>query len=409
LTTPRCRSCGELLVHTVVDLGSQPLSNAYLEPDRTGDERTYPLHARFCERCFLVQVDDVVPPDEIFSDYAYFSSYSDTWVAHARRFVDDAVQRFELDASSFVVELASNDGYLLSRFVELGVPVLGIEPAANVAEVAVQRGVPTDVRFFGTDTARDVARSMSQADLIVANNVLAHVPDLNDFVGGMAALLAPAGTISIEVPHLLCLVRDVEFDTIYHEHFSYFSLMAAREVFERHGLRIVDVQPLRSHGGSLRIFLAHASAERSVTPAVGRILDDERAAGLDRADGFAGFANRTAACRDGLVEFLTAARAAGRRVVGYGAAAKGNTLLNYAHIGPTLLEYVADRNPRKQGRLLPGSHVPIVDPSRLELDRPDDILILPWNLRDEILEQFAPLRDRGCRFLVAVPAIEVVG
>jgi SAM-dependent methyltransferase len=409
VNTVLCRSCGAALVHTVVDLGAQPLSNSYVAPDRVGEERTYPLHARFCERCFLVQVEDVVPPDEIFTDYAYFSSVSDSWVAHARRFVDTAIRRFSLDASSFVVELASNDGYLLSRFVELGIPVLGVEPAANVAAIAIERGVPTDVRFFGADSAADIARRQSCADLIIGNNVLAHVPDLNDFVRGLALLLAPAGTISIEVPHLLSLVREVQFDTIYHEHFSYFSLLAARAAFERHGLRVVDVDLLRTHGGSLRIFVTHTSAGKPVQPMVDQVVDQERAAGLDRADGFAGFAKRTLACRDGLLDFLNAARSEGRRVVAYGAAAKGNTLLSYAGVGPDLLEYVADRSPHKQGRLLPGSHIPIVGPDRLAADRPDDILILPWNLRDEILDQLQDLRGRGCRFVVAVPEIEVVG
>jgi hypothetical protein len=275
--------------------------------------------------------------------------------------------------------------------------------------VAIERGVPTDIRFFGAASAADVARRHSRADLIIGNNVLAHVPDLNDFVQGLAELLAPAGTISIEVPHLLCLVREVQFDTIYHEHFSYFSLLAARAVFERHGLCIVDVEPLRTHGGSLRIFAAHASEETRVAPIVDDVINEERAAGLDRADGFASFAERTRACRDGLLDFLVTAKSQGRQVVGYGAAAKGNTLLNYAGVRSDLLAYVADRSPHKQGRLLPGSHVPIVSPARLASDAPDDILILPWNLRDEILGQLGHLRCQGSRFVVAVPEIEIVG
>jgi len=408
MTVPQCRSCGDPLVCTVVDLGRQPLSNAYLDPGCIADERTYPLHARFCERCFLVQVEDAVPPDDIFTDYAYFSSFSDSWVAHARQFVHAAADRFDLGPSSFVVEIASNDGYLLSHFAELGVPVLGIEPAANVAAVAIERGVPTDVRFFGSHTAAELVERGRPADLIVANNVLAHVPDLNDFVQGLSTLLEPGGTISIEVPHLLRLVRETQFDTIYHEHFSYFSLLSAGEVFERHGLRIVDVERLRTHGGSLRMFVAHAGSDRRVTPVVGEILEEERSAGLDRADGFTGFAARVEACREALVDFLVGARREGRRVVGYGAAAKGNTLLNYAHVGPDLLEYVIDRSPHKQGRLLPGSRVPVVDPARLDRDQPDDILILPWNLRDEIVDQLARVREWGGRFVVAVPSIEVI-
>jgi len=409
MTSPHCRSCGAPLTRTVVDLGRQPLSNAYLEPDQVADERTYPLHARFCERCFLVQVDDVVPPEEIFGDYAYFSSFSDSWVSHAQQFVKTAVDRFGLGPSSFVVEIASNDGYLLAHLVEAGVPVLGIEPAANVAAVAVERGVPTDVRFFGLDTATDLAERGPLADLIIANNVFAHVPDLNDFVRGLGALLHPDGTISIEVPHLLCLVRDVQFDTIYHEHFSYYSVLAARNVLGRHGLKIVDVERLSTHGGSVRIFAAHERSGRAVSPAVEHVLREERDAGLDRPDGFDGFADRVAACRRGLLDYLVSSAASGRRVVGYGAAAKGNTLLNYAGVGPDLLEYVADRSPHKQGRLLPGSHIPIVDPSRLDRDRPDDILILPWNLRDEVVDQLARARDWGSRFVVAVPEIEFIG
>jgi SAM-dependent methyltransferase len=385
-------------VHTVLDLGPQPLANAYLERDRVADERMYPLHARFCERCFLVQVEDVVPPEEIFTDYAYFSSFSDTWVAHSRCFVHAAIDRLALGSSSFVVEIASNDG----------VPVLGIEPAANVAAVAIERGIPTDIRFFGSDTAADLIGKYGPADLIVANNVLAHVPDLNDFVRGLATLLSPNGTISIEVPHLLCLVREVQFDTIYHEHFSYFSLLAARSVLERHGLTIVDVERLATHGGSLRISAANTGSGRSVAPVVEEVLAEERSVLLDRPEGFIGFGERVEACRQGLVEYLEAAERDGRRVVGYGAAAKGNTLLNYAHVGPNLLEYVADRSPHKQGRLLPGTHLLVVDPTCLDRDQPDDILILAWNLRDEIIHQLARVREWGGRFVIAVPSIEVI-
>ncbi|MDP9074842.1 MAG: class I SAM-dependent methyltransferase [Actinomycetota bacterium] len=404
-----CRSCGNVGARTVVDLGLQPLSNAYLAADEVAEERVYPLHARFCRHCYLVQVDDVVAADDIFTDYAYFSSYSDSWVAHARQFAHEAAQRFALGPSSFVVEIASNDGYLLSHFQELGVPVLGIEPARNVAVVAIERGVPTDVRFFGLSTATDLVCRGMQADLIVANNVLAHVPDLNDFVRGLAKLLATAGSISIEVPHLLRLVQETQFDTIYHEHFSYFSLLAARQVLERHGLHIFDVQRLATHGGSLRIFAGHAASGRKVTERVEDILAEERAAGLDRYEGFAGFAGQVEACRDGLVRYLSAACRDGRKVVGYGAAAKGNTLLNYAGVGPQWLEYVADRSPHKQGRLLPGTHLPVVDPVQLDRDRPDDILILPWNLRDEIVDQLSRARGWGARFVTAVPAIEVIG
>jgi SAM-dependent methyltransferase len=409
VTSPPCRSCGSPLRHTVVDLGQQPLANAYLEPGKEIVETTFPLRARFCETCFLVQVDDVESPSNIFSDYAYFSSVSETWVEHARRFVEAAMTRFGLSRDSLVVEIASNDGYLLSHFVERGVPVVGVEPAANVAAVAVEKGVPTEVAFFGEATAADLVARYRKADLIVANNVLAHVPDLNDFVRGLAALLAPEGTISIEVPHLLHLVREVQFDTIYHEHFSYFSLLAVQATLERHNLRIVDVERLTTHGGSLRIYAVHASSGVPVAPVVGEILAEERSADLDRPDGFTGFAARVAACRESLLAFLIAAKRDGRRVVGYGAAAKGNTFLNYAGVGPDLLEYVVDLSPHKQGRLLPGSHIPVLAPEHLDQDQPDDILILPWNLRAEIMSQLARVREWGGRFVIAIPTIEVVG
>jgi hypothetical protein len=406
---PVCRSCGASIRHTVVDLGCQPLSNAYIDsvkPDEA--ERVYPLHARFCEQCFLVQVDDVVPPDRIFTDYAYFSSVSESWVSHASRFADEAVRRLRLGGESFVVEIASNDGYLLSNFVAVGIPSLGIEPAANVAAVAVERGVPTEVRFFGPEVAADLVRDRRHADLIVANNVLAHVPDLNGFVDGLAVLLGPCGTISIEIPHLLQLIRGTQFDTIYHEHFSYFSLLAANEVFRRHGLRIADVEPLSTHGGSIRVSVVHERSARATDSRVQAMFDEERAAGLHRYEGFAGFAGRVEACRDALVDFLVTARLEGRRVVGYGAAAKGNTLLNYARVGPELLEFVADRSPHKQGRLLPGSHIPVVHPFQIELVQPDEILILPWNLKDEIVDQLAYVRRWGGRLIVAVPSVETV-
>jgi SAM-dependent methyltransferase len=408
MTDLRCRACDEALTVTVVDLGLQPLSNAYVEPGTEGDEKRYPLHARFCETCNLVQVDDVVPPEEIFSDYAYFSSYSDSWVEHARRFTEMAIDRFDIGPDRFVVEIASNDGYLLKHFVERGVPVLGIEPADNVAEVARAAGVPTESRFFGAATAADVAATGGRADLVVANNVLAHVPDLNDFVAGLALLVAADGVVSIEVPHLLRLVEGVEFDTIYHEHYSYFSLLAASWVLERHGLRVFDVEELPTHGGSLRILATPSAANRETTSRVAAVEAAERAALLDRTDGFVGFARRTEACRDELRSFLEAARDGGDVVVAYGAAAKGNTLLNYAGVTPDPVAYVADRNPHKQGRLLPGSHIPVVGPEQIDLDRPPLVLILPWNLRTEITAQLDHVRGWGGRFVVAVPAIEVI-
>ncbi|MFN8039400.1 MAG: class I SAM-dependent methyltransferase [Acidimicrobiales bacterium] len=406
MTAPRCRSCGEALEVTVVDLGEQPLANSYLEPSRVDDEQRFPLHARLCVACGLVQVDDVVPPEHIFSDYAYFSSYSPSWVEHSRRHAEASIERLHLGAGDLVVEVASNDGYLLQWFVAAGVPVLGIEPAANVAEVARAAGVPTEVAFFGRETAIDVRRRHGPARLVVANNVLAHVPDLNDFIAGLAVVLADDGLVTIEFPHLLNLVRETQFDTIYHEHFSYFSLLAARGALGRHGLEVVDVEELATHGGSLRLHVAHAGT-RPVEPAVEALLERERQAALDRPEGFADFARRVEACRASLRELLDTCRDDGRTVVAYGAAAKGNTLLNHAGVGPDDIAYVVDRNPHKQGLLLPGSHLEVRDPAEVDRDRPDLLLVLPWNLLAEITEQMAGIRTWGGRFVTAVPTVVV--
>ena len=404
----RCRSCGGHIDATVLDLGQQPLSNSYVDPGHEADERRYPLCAVLCTGCGLVQVADVVAPEDIFSDYAYFSSFSDSWVEHAARFAEAAEARFGLGPDSLVVEIASNDGYLLQHFAGAGIGVLGVEPAANVAEVARAKGIETEVAFFGVELARRLLDRGVRADLIVGNNVLAHVPDLNDFIGGIADLLADDGVVSIEVPHLLRLVEGTQFDTIYHEHFSYFSLTAARAAFGRHGLDVFDVEELPTHGGSLRIFACRAgSGTWATTDAVERVLVAEREARLTEPEGFTGFGQRVQACCEGLARFLGEQKAAGARVAAYGAAAKGNTLLNAVGVTADLLEYVVDRNPRKQGRLLPGSHVPIRDVEHLLGDRPDLVLILPWNLRIEIAEQMAGIRDWGGRFVVAVPEIEV--
>jgi SAM-dependent methyltransferase len=409
---PTCRSCGAALRDTFLDLGLQPLANSFLTRDELarGAERRYPLHARVCAKCLLVQVDDAVPPAEIFSDYAYFSSYSETWLDHAASFAGLARRRLELGPESLVLEIASNDGYLLRNFVADGVPVLGVEPAANVAEVAVEAGVPTEVAFFGCELAEELVGRGVAADLVVANNVLAHVPDLDDFVSGLARVLKPEGVVSIEVPHLLRMVEGTEFDTIYHEHFSYFSLLSARDALSRRGLRVFDVEELPTHGGSLRLWASREDAPTcwSETAAVGRVLDDERAAGLDSLDGYGSFAPRVERLLNDLRAFLRDAKASGSRVVAYGAAAKGNTLLNAAEITTGEVRYVVDRNPHKQGRFLPGSHLPIFEPDHVRRDRPDYLLLLPWNLRDEIVEQMADVREWGCRFVVPVPGLEVV-
>jgi SAM-dependent methyltransferase len=407
-----CRSCGTPLSHTFLDLGLQPLANSFLTREQVerGAERRFPLHARVCSECLLVQVDHAVPPEEIFSDYAYFSSYSETWLEHAAHFAGLARERIGLDGDSLVVEVASNDGYLLRNFVAAGVPVLGVEPAGNVAEVALHAGIPTEVAFFGREVADGLAARGVTADLIVANNVLAHVPDLDDFISGLARVLKPEGVLSIEVPHLLRMIERTEFDTIYHEHFSYFSLLSARDALAQRGLRIFDADELETHGGSLRLWVSHADAAGrwQETAAVGRVLDEELAAGLDTLDGYAGFSTSVARLLGDLRTFLEEAKADGSRIAAYGAAAKGNTLLNAAGVTTDDVAYVVDRSPHKQGHFLPGSHLPVLEPDHVRRDRPAFLMVLPWNLKDEITAQMADVRKWGCRFVLPVPRLELV-
>jgi SAM-dependent methyltransferase len=406
---PACRSCGAPLTRTFADLGSTPLANSYVEADALGrPDPVYPLHARVCDRCFLVQVEDAVPPEAIFSHYAYFSSYATSWVEHARRYAVTAVGRLGLSPSSLVVEIASNDGYLLQHFVAAGIPVLGVEPAANVAAAAAARGVPTEVAFFGRATAERLAAAGRHADLMVSNNVLAHVPDINDFVSGVPVLLKPRGVWTIEFPHLLNLIEQVQFDTIYHEHYSYLSLLTVEALFARHGLVVFDVEELPTHGGSLRVHAGHAAAGHPEGEGLRRVRAKEAAAGLDRPETYDGFGPRVAAIRDGLLSFLAAERDAGRTVAAYGAAAKGNTMLNVCGVDTGLIAYVVDRNPAKQGRWLPGSRLPIHPPERILETRPHTVLILPWNLRGEIMAEMAAVRGWGGRFAVAVPRLEIV-
>jgi SAM-dependent methyltransferase len=409
-TLPACRFCGAGLQHTFVDLGMSPLCESYVPPERVNAmEPFYPLHAKVCESCLLVQLEEFVTADEIFSEYAYFSSYSDSWVEHARTYVEMAVERFGLDDSSLVMELASNDGYLLQHVVKRGIPALGIEPAANVAEVARERGIDTIVEFFGRDLARRLAAEGRVADLLAANNVMAHVPDLNDFVGGIAIVLAPDGVATIEVPHLLRLVESNQFDTIYHEHFSYFSLLSARKVLEAHGLQLFDVDELRSHGGSLRLYAQlAATGRRAVTSRVTELAQRERALGFDTLEGHGSFSRQVNETKWNLLEFLIARRREGKRIAGYGAPGKGNTLLNFCGIRTDLLEYTVDRNPYKQGQFLPGTHIPIKHPDALQQDRPDYILILPWNLKQEIVEQLDYARAWGAQFVVPIPEVQVL-
>lgn len=405
--TSSCRFCAAPLSSVFVDLGMSPLANSYLSPEQgNGMEPFYPLRALVCDRCFLVQLEEFETPQHIFGDYAYFSSYSTTWLDHASRYVESTTERFGLDESSHVVEIASNDGYLLQYFHERQIPVLGIEPAANVAKVALQKGIPTLVEFFGVETARSLAEE-SKADLLLGNNVLAHVPDLNDFVGGMKALLADGGQITMEFPHLLRLVEDNQWDTIYHEHFSYFSFTTVSKVFEAHGLRLFDVEELPTHGGSLRIFGCHADDPRGQEPRAAELLERERRDGYTGLDLYTGYAHRVADEKRQILERLIALKRDGLRIVGYGAPAKGNTLLNYCGIRTDFLDYTCDLNPHKQGHLLPGTHIPIRPPDVLREDRPDVVLILPWNLKDEIVDQLSFIREWGGRFAARAPDLQI--
>ncbi len=405
-----CRSCDAPLQVTFCDLGMSPMANSYVAvADASAAERFYPLHAYVCSQCLLVQLQQFESPAEIFSDYAYFSSYSTSWVEHARIYVDDVVDRFGLGADHLAVEVASNDGYLLQHFAPHGVGTLGIEPAANVAAVAREHGIETHVGFFGTELAEQLVADGRRADLLIGNNVLAHVPDLNDFVGGLATLLADGGRITMEFPHLLQLIRHVEFDTIYHEHFCYFSLLAVSQVFRRHGLRIFDVRELPTHGGSIRIYACHdADAAQPTLDSVPALLAVERADGLDRLATYEAFGQQVLEVKRSLWRFLADATERGATVVGYGAPAKGNTLLNYCGVGADLLAYTVDRSPYKQGFLLPGTRIPILPPEHIAETQPDYVLILPWNLRDEIAEQMAHVREWGGQFVVPIPATTVL-
>lgn len=402
-----CRFCGRPLARTFVDLGVSPLANSYLEPaDLQKAERFYPLRVYVCEGCLLVQLPEAESPEAIFSDYAYFSSFSESWLRHAERYAAAVTARFGLGPQSRVVEIASNDGYLLRFFKERGIPVLGIEPAGNVAAAAEALGIPTRVRFFGEAFARELAAEGIRADLLAGNNVLAHVPALNDFVAGLAVLLAPGGVLTLEFPHLLRLMDETQFDTIYHEHFSYFSFATVRRVCAAHGIDLFDVEELSTHGGSLRIFGCHAG-ERPEEPRVADLLAREAAAGLDRLDGYRPFDRKVQALKRGFLRFLIEAQEAGKTVVGYGAPAKGNTLLNYCGVREDLVAYTVDRSPHKQGRYLPGTRIPIHAPEKIRETRPDYVLILPWNLRDEIAGQMADIAEWGGRFVVAVPEVRV--
>ena len=405
-----CRFCGRHLEVTFVDLGMSPLCESFLPAERLRHmEPFYPLNVFVCDSCFLVQLDEYVSPDAIFRDYAYFSSYSTSWLDHAKRYVDKMVEQLALTPDSHVVEVASNDGYLLQYFLPHGIRPLGIEPAGNVAREAEAKGVPTLVEFFTTDLAQGMVREGRGADLIIGNNVLAQVPDLQDFVKGLKILLRPGGVITLEFPHLLRLMDGNQFDTIYHEHFSYFSLLTAEKIFAAHGLTVFDVEELPTHGGSLRLYLRHTEEETpSVTARVGRLRVLEQERELDQLSGYRSFAAQVEKTKRDLLRFLIDAKEQGKSIAGYGAPGKGNTLLNYCGIRTDLLEYTVDRNPHKWGMFLPGTHIPVYAPERIAETQPDYVLILPWNLKEEIAAQLEYVRSWGGRLVIPIPEVQVI-
>ncbi len=405
---PQCRFCKSQLSITFADLGMSPFSNSYVPAERLATmEPFYPLHAYVCAECLLVQLEEFESPQAIFQDYAYFSSYSDSWLQHARDYVSMMTDRFHFDRNSRVVEIASNDGYLLQYFVQRDVPVLGIEPAANVAQVAVARGIPTETCFFGTEMALRMVVERRQADLLLGNNVLAHVPDINDFVGGMKLALAPDGIITMEFPHLLRLIEQNQFDTIYHEHFSYLSLLTVERIFAAHGLRLFDVEELSTHGGSIRIFASHAGRGPAASGRVEALKQIEVEHGLRDLDTYRRFDARVKETKRKLLTFLVQAKQANKKIVAYGVPAKGNTLLNYCGVRSDFIDFTVDRSPHKQNRFLPGTHIAILHPDELKRARPDYLLILPWNLRQEIMQQTSFIRQWGGQFVVPIPEVHI--
>lgn len=404
-----CRFCKAPLVNSFADLGMSPLANSYLPAEKlSGMEAFYPLHAYVCSECYLVQLEEFESPQAIFSDYAYFSSYSESWLRHAKGYVDNMMRRYDINHSWLVVEIASNDGYLLQYFKEKSVPVLGIEPAENVAKVAEQKGIPSISKFFGTKTAQELAASGKQADLLIGNNVLAHVPDLNDFVAGLKVLLKPNGIVTLEFPHLLKLMEQNQFDTIYHEHFSYFSFITVEKVLKAHGLVPFDVEELSTHGGSLRIFAKHTTdTTKPITQNVHGLRETERLAGITKLDSYALFAEQVRQTKRKLLAFLIEAKREGHSIVAYGAPAKGNTLLNYCGIRTDFIDYTVDASPHKQNHFLPGTHLAIHAPEHIAQTKPDYVLILPWNLREEIMDKMAHIRGWGGRFVVPIPELQI--
>ncbi|HOD12713.1 MAG TPA: class I SAM-dependent methyltransferase [Candidatus Omnitrophota bacterium] len=405
----KCRFCNTELSHLFVSLGSSPFSNVYLRKEQLcNKENFYPLDVFVCERCFLVQLQQFESPDNIFSDYAYFSSYSDTWLKHSEEYVDKMAKLFGINKSSQVIEIASNDGYLLQYFVKKGVPVLGVEPARNVAKVARQKGIPTESTFFGVETAKRLLAEGKSADLLLGNNVLAHVPDLNDFVEGLKILLKPDGIITMEFPHLVRLVEGNQFDTIYHEHFSYFSFITVTKIFEAHGLSIFDVEELPTHGGSLRIYAKHRdNKKKKISSRVSELKKEEVDAGYACLDLYLDFKQKVKAAKRDILDFLIKAKREKKVVVGYGAPAKGNTLLNYCGVRNDFIDYTVDRSPHKQGHYLPGTHIFIDKPERIRKTKPDYVIILPWNIKEEVMEQMSFIRKWGGKFVTLIPGVVI--
>ncbi len=407
--TFNCRFCNESLKHIFLDLGKSPLSNSFLKKELLNQpEQFYPLCVYVCDKCFLVQLPEYENPENIFGNYAYFSSYSDTWLKHAENYVNNMLNRFSFDKNNLVVEIASNDGYLLQYFKKKEIPILGIEPASNVAKVAEQKGIPTIVKFFGTETAKELVKERKVADLLIGNNVLAHIPNLNDFVEGLKILLKQTGVITLEFPHLMNLIQYNQFDTIYHEHFSYFSLLTVEKVFSSHGLIIFDVEEIPTHGGSLRIYVKHSENNLiAISESVQMLLKKEKQFGLENISTYLNFYKKVKVVKKNIKEFFKTAKNEDKKIVCYGAAAKGNTLLNYCDIGINFIDYVVDRNPYKQGLFLPGTHIPIKDPKEVKKTKPDYLLIITWNLKEEIVEQMSYIHDWGGKFVVPIPKMEI--
>ncbi|HEV2454869.1 MAG TPA: class I SAM-dependent methyltransferase [Verrucomicrobiae bacterium] len=407
---PKCLFCSSPLTQTFVDLGMSPLCESYVSQAQLNQmEPFYPLHVRVCAQCYLVQLQQYVSPEHIFTEYAYFSSFSETWLAHAKDYVDMIVQRLHLGPGNLAIELGSNDGYLLRNFVKKGVPALGVEPAANVAKVAVEKGVPTRVAFFGRKTAEKLVEDGQKADLLIGNNVLAQVPDINDFVSGIQIVLKPQGVATLEFPHLARLMEQNQFDTIYHEHFSYFSLLSVEKIFASHGLTLFDVEELPTHGGSIRIYAKRSEDNsRPVDERLTNLRNRELGLNFDQMSAYSSFAERVKSTKRNLLEFLIQARRAGKNVAGYGAPGKGNTLLNYCGIRTDFLDFTVDRNPYKQGKFLPGTHIPIFPVEKIDETRPDYLLILPWNFKEEIVKQMARIRNWGGQFVVPIPNVQMI-